>query len=548
MKFIKSIFIRIDQVIRENQILINYTLCGFLFLGILTQLSSFSSILQFHADHRSIIGTIDNDSAWGISTAEGTTLINDNHRRSYGPVWYRVNYLMRLWADNPLLDDQRNDQQNKEKNIYFTLMLLNLISVYLLAAVLSFVFFDQLRYQLMSTLFIAPALINEKFQATLLIIAKPDHFLSLMVCISFISTALLIRKNFEDKYLKWTAFFWGATLSTKLTAIPFIPVIMMLMFLSQKKEGLHLNKRFLKYLAYSYFLIGFPQNFDFWRNLTYIQDQNRQTSFATGQSLFEWLKVYFDQIFRPGALLILFLILFPLRNRVKDFFQKNLALQIAVLFLIPFCFMLSRKINEPFFRWYTFPFISTGLILLGGIIAFLVSRAETVFIGPWKTKLLSHPYTFLILFFCLPWTLPLNSTTLSLVQKEYNVCRAEAFKTETYVEKAVSNQEYILADVYAPYSAKYEGNWVDSSWQMRTELIIPNKTKWIILKSNYYSGYLTKEEGGTDGFIAHVKDIEKVRSFYRLFWQKEQTLDPYQQSWKKVYSDACGFEVWQREE
>jgi len=547
MKFIKSIFTRIDQAIRQNESLLANILCGFLILGILTQISSFASILQLRADHRSIVGTIDNDSAWGIETAEHTNLLNDNQRRSYGPVWYRVNYLMRLWSDNPILDQQRTEQQNKEKDIYFTLMLLSLLSIYLLAAALGFVFFDQLRYQLMSTLFLAPALMNEYFQSNLIIIAKPDHFLSLMVFISFISTILMIKNDYEVKFLKWTAFFWGVTLSTKLTALPFIPVLLVLIYFSKKANWLEISKKFVKYLIWSYVLIGFPQNFDFWRNIAYIHNQNKQTSWADWQSFSEWIKIYSAQIIRPSLLLILFLVLFPTRSQIKNYFQHDLVKKVLALFLIPFGFMLSRKIMEPFFRWYTFPFIAVGLLLVGGAIAFFVTKSENTFLGQGKSKLISHPYSFLVFFFCLPWSLPLSTMTLSSVQKEYEKCRAEAFKTESYIEKAVANKEYILADVYAPYSASYEGNWVDSSWEMRTELIVPVKTKWIVLKNNYYSGYLTKEEGGSNGFTSHVKQMDRVREFYRLFWKKDQTTDPFNQNWKKIYSDQCGFEVWHQE-
>ncbi len=548
MKFIKFIFKTIDQSIRGHQILLSQILCGFLLLGLITQICSFASILQFRADHRSIVATVDNDSASGIETAENTTLINDNQRRSYGPVWYRVNYLMRVWSDNPILDSNRTPQQNKEKDIYFTLMLLSLISIYLLAGALSCIFFDKTRYQLMSTLFLAPTFLTEHFQSLLVIIAKPDHFLAFILFIAFISTILLIKKNFDDKQMRWTAFFWGVTLSTKLTALPFIPIIFLLIYMNKKDDWKINSKKFAKYLVLAYVLIGFPQNFDFWRNLAYIKDQNRQTTWADWNSFSEWIKVYYAQITKPFLFLSLFLFLFPIRNQIKNFFNKNIITSALILFFVPFGFMLSRKINEPFFRWYTFPYIATGLFLLGCFVLFVLNPLfSNKKLGSWKRTLLDHPYSFLVFFFCLPWSLPLASTTLSSVQKEFETCRAEAQKTESFVEKAVENKEYILADPYAPFSAAYEGNWVDSAWEMRTDLIVPQKTKWIVLKSSYYLMYLPPEEGGTPGFTAHIKNIENVRAFYRLFWKKSETVDPHNQHWKKVYGDTCGFEVWHQE-
>lgn len=547
MKFFRNIFNRIDSAIRENQGVLEIVLCSFLTLGLLTQVVSFSSILQFRADHRSIVGTLDNDSAWGIETAERTNLLTDNQRRSYGPVWYRVNYLMRLLADNPIVDVSRNDQQNKEKDIYFTLMVLNLISVYLLAGCLSVLFFSRPRYQLMSTLFLAPALLNEYFQALLVIIAKPDHFLSLMVLISFIATVRLLKSGLEDRALRWTAFFWGVTLSTKLTALPFIPVLLMLMYFTHQCNWWEQTKKFLKYLALSYFLIGFPQNFDFWRNLAYIHSQNKQTSWATWQSFGDWVKQYFAQIVRPASLLVLFVLIFERRSEIKEYFRRDLVLKFFCLFAIPFGFMLSRRINEPFFRWYTFPYVAIGLFLLAALASYLAAKFEESRWGVWKSRLLQHPYAFLVLFFALPWCLPLNSTMLSQVQKEYEKCRTEALKTEDFIDQALTKKEHVLADTYAPFSASYEGHGVDSSWEMRTELILPGKTRWIVLKNDYYKTYLTKEEGGTGDLNSHVKQLAQVREFYRLFWNKEQTIDPFGQSWKKIYHDQCGFEVWHQE-
>lgn len=551
MNLFKKIFHTIDAAIRGNALLIEYVLCGFLLLGLLTQIASFASILQSRADHRSIVATVDNDSNWGIETAERTNLLNDNQRRSYGPVWYRVNYLMRLWADNPILDTSRNDQQNKEKDIYFTLMLLNLICVYLLAAGLAYVFFSRLKYQLMATLFLGPALLNQHFQALLVILAKPDHLLCLLTVVSFVLTAYLFKTNFEERATKWAAFFWGATLSTKLTALPFIPVILLILYLSNRTEWQPKAKAFVKALAISYLLIGFPQNFDFWRNLAYIRNQNSQTSWGNWHSLVEWLKVYGEQIARPAALLSLFVVIFETRPVLRDYFKKDLAWKLLALFGIPAAFMLSRKIDEPYFRWYTLPFVATGLVLVGAGMAFLVSRFATLLekkaIASWKERLLQHPYSFLVLFFLLPWTLPLNSTTLSSVQKEFEVCRAEAKQTESYIDRAVANKEHILADPYAPFTPAYENVWLQTAWEMNTNLIVTNKTKWIVLKNNYYATYLTKAEGGTEGKNANLKDPEGVRNFYRLFWKKEVTQDTHGQTWKKVYSDACGFEVWHQE-
>jgi hypothetical protein len=121
-------------------------------------------------------------------------------------------------------------------------MLLNLLSVYLLAAGLGFLFFDRLKYQLMTTLFLGPALLNEHYQSLLVILAKPDHFLALMVFISFLVTAKMLQAKLETSTMKWTAFFWGVTLSTKLTALPFIPVILLMLFLSDREHWLEKTK------------------------------------------------------------------------------------------------------------------------------------------------------------------------------------------------------------------------------------------------------------------------------------------------------------------
>lgn len=550
MNKMKNIFQKADMIFITNRKLLLKVMGGVLVLALITQFAGFAGILQLHSEHRSIVATQDNDSGWGIETAENTKFLNDNNRRSYGPVWYRVNYLMRYWTDNSVQEPVRTDQQSKERYIYFTLMLLSLLSIYVFAFALSYVLFNGWTYQFLSTLFLVPLLIDEHWQSQLLVMAKPDHFLSMLVFISFALTIVLFRNRFENKYMRWAGVFWGVTLSTKLTVLPFMPVLLLLFYTPDLKEWKQRCWMFFKYTVISYVLIGFPQNFDFWRNLAYIREQNKATSWADIQSLTEWIKIFYAQFWKAGITLVLFLTLFEVRESLRSFFRKDIAIKSGLLFAIPFLFMLSRKIPEPFFRWYTFPYVYIALLFLAGAFLFVVFQyhKESVnLVSKLKNRLTRNPYYFVVLFFALPLVMPLSSKTLSLTQQEYLNCRAEAHETEQYVDQAVARQEHVLADPYAPYDTKYEGKWVDMVWDMTPKMIVEGQTKWIVLKRGYYAQYLAKAEGGTGTNFAYIEDIEKVRQFYRLFFDKEVTVDQHGQKWTRVHADKCTFEVWKRD-
>lgn len=61
MKWLKSLFINLDQKIRQNEVLLGVIRFRFLALGIITQIGSFATILQFRVEQPSIVGSIVNE-------------------------------------------------------------------------------------------------------------------------------------------------------------------------------------------------------------------------------------------------------------------------------------------------------------------------------------------------------------------------------------------------------------------------------------------------------------------------------------------------------
>jgi hypothetical protein len=44
----------------------------------------------------------------------------------------------------------------------------------------------------------------------------------------------------------------------------------------------------------------------------------------------------------------------------------------------------------------------------------------------------------------------------------------------------------------------------------------------------------------------HIENWESTRSFYRMFHNKEKTVDQHGHSWTRTHTDRCQWEIWKR--
>lgn len=533
--------------ILEHPNVIDSTLWGIGALALIVQFSTISAVLYQNTDSRAVVASRDDDSAAGIGNAEETYLINDNGVRLYGPVYYRLSSILRYYGINQYAEGY-NKQEHKERSIYFHLMLLNLLGIYLSSYFLLCFVTDRKHFRLLGTWALVGAFLQNEMRSLLLLMAKPDHTFVLFLTLSLLFTWRWIQetdaKSAESTSFKWMSFAWGIAASTKLAFIFFIPGLLLMFYQKSKKEWFSLAKSFIKWTAISYFAIGFPQNFDFTRSLSYLIHQNGHASLVSIDFLIhQWLRLFYLDLKLPILFTTLFVILLssPLEGQK---IRWNWFFRMSLIFVLGTLWLISKQTKAPF-QWYTFPFTNTAIACYAILLLKCLSLLPNSVLEKWNSVWKNSYYSIFIFFFIPVFVEPFPEQVWKTFQSQQG-CRQEARKFETLVNEAASKNKTVLADPYAPYSRQFHDKQVRMAYEMTPEILERVKPDYVALKKGYYQIYMPKSEGGSELQLTHIENIEKTRSFYRVFFNKSETVDHLGQNWKKVYTDNCSFELWEK--
>jgi hypothetical protein len=545
--FFKKWVLRIHSFLTANQKDVYKVCIAIAALAIVVQFSTIAGVLFLKTDSRAVIATVDDDSAAGIGNAEKTYLINDNGTRVYGPVYYRITSILRNFGINEFADGYTS-QEHRERSIYFHLMLVNLIGIYLGGFFLMRLLTSRLDFQLLGTWALTGAFLANEMRSLLLFMGKPDHLFTAFVTLALLWTWKWLKAgtepNFQSNEFRWMTFSWALAMSTKLTAVFFLPGLMLLFFSKSARVWFKNFKPFVIGMILFYFLVGFPQNFDFWRNLDYLIHQNSQASPVSFEFFRDqWLRL-FVQDFKLPLLMLLILILFLGDTRKEEGTSWKLIGKFSLPFLFGTLWLISKQTRAPF-QWYTFPFTNAGLILF----CLFCLKALSLLPVKWNEKwnqVKQHIYYPAFAFLILPVfvnPLPLQVWKSNSLNSS---CRKEARDFQVVVNEKAGKGQIILADPYVPYSREFHDKTILMSYEMTPDKIETLHPKYIALKRSYYMIYLPKSEGGAETPVTHIQDLEQTRNFYRIFFQKSEGKDPGGHTWKKIYEDACTFELWEK--
>lgn len=545
MSFIQKSRTWIASFLQRHPVAIERVCIGIAAIAIFTQLTTLSSVLFQRADSRAVIRTMDDDSGMGIGNAEKTYLLNDNGTQLYGPVYYRISSIFRNFGVSQYADNF-TPQQHKERSIYYHLMLINLLGVYLASALIASLVTRRVPFLLLGTWILTGAFLQGEWRATLLFMAKPDHlFAGLVVLAMALTWKWLQSENHKQDTasttFKWMAFGWGLAACTKLAFLFFVPGLFLMFYQKPFKAWVRQSAVFLGWTLFFYMLIGFPQNFDFWKELGYLIDQNAQASPVSWEFLKNnWGPLFIGDVVAPALALILVVFLFFQRKAVS----WNLILRLSLPVLVAALWLFSKQTTAPH-QWYTFPIVN-GLLFVGGLsLINLLSAIPESWAKKWSS--LQGRWSYLVIVFL---TLPMFVEALPVriwqTNKQGMNCRQEARVFERLVNEKSLAQKMILADPYIPYSQEFHDKQVWMAYDMTLAYMDRIKPDYIALKRAYYQVYMPKSEGGQELPMTHVADIEKTREFYRLFFNKSETRDPQGNRWVKTHDDGCTFELWEK--
>lgn len=542
MKFftkIKNWTQNIHEYLKKHSRWVEAFFIGLMFLVIVAQFSTVASLLFKQTDSRAVIAALDNDSGVGIGNALDTKFINDNGVRTYGPVYYRLSVIMRYFAVSGYGEVEYSPQEAKEKSVLYHMFLINLLGLYLGSYFIFFMLTHRISLQLVGTVAMVGAFLQNEQRNNLLFMAKPDHLFAAFVTLAFLGSIWYLYKK-TQAHLKCSAFFWALASSTKLATVFMGPGIVLTLLGDSRSDFWHRIKFFLKWILIFYFVIGFPQNFDFMRNINYLLKQNAHTSLVSWSFLTEqWLRLFWLDVKDISLVVLAGIILFPLREELFKLQRKDI-LKVAGAIFLSIVLLVSKQTTTPF-QWYTFPFTNALMLLL-----VLVGAQCLKWVSARVITYQQHIYWPIFIFTIFP--LLFVSLPMDFQQKAKQVltCHAEARVVQKMLDDQANLGKTILSDAFIPYSMEFHDKQVQMTYAMSVPLLKERHPDFIALNRNHDSNYMPKSEGGNEMPITNVKDPEIPRSFYRLFFNKTEAIDPYGQSWKRIYSDACAFDIWEK--
>jgi hypothetical protein len=514
-------------------------------LIILAQTSVVASWLVKSADHRAVMSVVHNDAGVAVEVAVKSKLYKDNHWRPYGPVYYRLAHTLSSFVPLHFQSDSRSEIQKTEASHHFYLMFVSLLSLLALSALLAILLTEDILARGILIWAFLSAFLSQEEWVKMIFFAHPDLLFCFLVALAtFWSLCWLLQPN-ESYLAKRTGLAWAIATSTKMTTSLFAPALLLHFWPWKKGITVNLLKTFLLFFFVFYFLVGFPQNFTFWENLQFLAKQKRNVLWGDVEMLKIWLSLFSAQMWPPVAVALSGLILFSPNQIWLRKVSLHLILKLILFVVFPTLFLLSRRVTSAY-DYYPLPFIAS--LLVGMIVIEQILKAQFDLKFPNRQKVPRQirewtPYLGFILIPCF------FQADLPKLEKEFSaqqMCRAEARKVEAVVELFVKADAHILVDPYIPYNQeKYKGQ-ITMTWEMNQNKIQEGKTKLIGIKRDYYEIYLPVEEGGFKGVVDHIKDWDATRNFYRLFHNKENAVDIYQQDWERFYTDDCGFELWRR--
>lgn len=501
---------------------------------VLLQFSALTYALSQNVDVLPVVQAFDNDGANAISVAERSRWLTNNRFYPYGNLYFNLAHTVA--AADPLAAGAASGTSSLEsgRNHHFGLLFVSLCAVYGIAGVAAFGIARTAAFRLVAMYVLVGLFFRNEYWTTWVFRAHPDVLFSFFTALA-ISWTLRSLAAGTPALLWLSAAAWGLALATKLTAVTFLPALLLLFAPPVTKETFVKAIRYYGVVLISYLVIGFPQNFRFFGHVRFLRNQSSLSVAPTLSSAGETLAYLASQ---AGPLLIAVCVLALLARMIEDdpwpVAERNLLLKGAAMLAFPLAFLLAQQVLT-LHEHYTLPLaasaVAYGTVLVRPLAVRLVGAGRSGGHGSALTA--ATAVLAALLFQGLPSAVP-----AVLAEQSSGRPEARAFLAELagYQRDGIM----VLADPYVPVA---EGRGTVNISFYRTEQDLREGTVQVLALSRaYYSRYLD------DPPSAYVqKDVpgwRDVQAFYRRFAGKQRTSGPDGRIWSKVHESAAGWEIW----
>jgi hypothetical protein len=328
----------------------------------------------------------------------------------------------------------------------------------------------------------------------------------------------------SEEYFNFSGLFWGIATAVKTSTTLFIPSFLYL-FLSEglNKDSLRKGIRFIGLMLFAYLIIGFPQNFGFYKHIKFLLSESKNSRTGNIDSMIYYLTLVFDQ---TKYLILAFIpvhVLFGTRERLMN--KKFL-----IFLFIGFVVLLARRMVVPSSH-HPMPF--SALVLITAI--FTIKLIPTCDFKYKNTALLVLSILGLFLLRNLPesFAYQLNKQTK---------CRPEAIHMLKLVKEMQKDGSMLGREPYFPFNSsnKLSYQFWGASLQ---ELDAANIS---IFGSKRVFGEQFVLEGPQYNMNENALNWKDKQVFYQKVLNDNSFTTPKGMTFNKVLEDQCGFMLWKR--
>lgn len=516
---------------------VNSLLAFFVVLFSVLHVLIVTSMVSENSDNTSIIFATNNDASVAITVATQTRWFNDNGWRPYGPLYYRIAHSLSGMV--PYYKAQNAiPQEANQVNHHFSLMLVSLVSLLLTCYFIAGLFrLEGVEKIGVTSLFLSVFLLNRSFSRYVLV-AHPDFLLTFFTSLLLVCVHRFLNDP-TNLALTLIGVTFGLMLSTKITAILFLPGIFWILFF--RSNGWRGNlKNYLNFglgSTASYFLVGCPQNFKIQETLAFLNTYSQHSKMADAASLGEWIRLFAHQFWMPSSLALILCFAVSKRQDVDVSDEKRLGnsgkIKLFLFGFFPILALVSRQFNSPH-DYYTIPF---GVLFLM-VLSVLLGEGFTPgflskFAGLRKTL-------FLLL---IPFFAARSNTYFASVVKEETANRSYYREIQSWISEKAKQGETVLLTSYVPMPYDSTGIVVDTAFTF--EKLKGTHYSAMALNKSMYSRYLVGDQP-SDYVLVDFKtrDWRPVREFFQYFNDGVDVKTPDGKEWHLV-SDRCNIQLWQ---
>lgn len=492
------------------------------------QVANVCSYLARNTYPQAVIASTDDDAAWIVKRAMATRWYKDNGTAVYGPAFFRLVHTVQYFLGDTAAPEGAKSAEAWQRTAQYAVLMISLLSMagtsLLIATLISGVWSS--RFVIASALL--AAFLSHPDWVEMLLRAHPDHLFTLVVLVAFVLTYKMLAEPSRKLWFVAAATVWGISVAVKLTTALWAFGFAALFVPPFTKRRFILAAKFLGLMVLGYFVIGFPQTIVVDRPVRIMLELNAYNQPMTWATVMGWLNTIGSQALRPLVVLFLAILFFGDERIVKP--NQKGCLRLTAFVLLPFPLLITKNMIIPT-NHYPIPFLTLcfALLALTGVhlalfrkIPYLL-RAGSLFAlvivaGGFAPRALNHE---------LAKQSKCKPEALEAFGKVKELEKSYKFWYDPYFPGDSSNRQ-------SPHKVEWRKTW-PAAQQLNITAVGLSRT------------YLTQFFDGaeTNPWVQKVMpQWRDHRAFYEPFAKGDMATAPDGKVFKKLYSNACGHEIW----